>query len=876
MKKLLKILTTIAAVLTTAVLFTTCKQFREDPEDFLSYWAAEVIPIDFSINKPYQTSNDGALCIPSATDVVLTIKLRNPKNFTIVTPASADDAGKVINFPGLSTQPVYGTDYTLMKTAPDTLKLTYTQAFLQAHEWSNGSIGPEITLISTDGRKFYKKFSLNIEANTPPPEIGDITIAKTQTGGYYALCFDETVGMTPMLNGKLLHKDIKAIHIQKEGGSEVTIPLTVKGDGSGFDIPSTLPEGLLSSVNTIFDTPPSYGSWTVYIKTYTELAASDALPKKYTVRLIDEKGLSSVPKEAETLGSIPYVSDPDTAWKNLKKAVEGAQEGGVITVMNNVKATNDSGNYGAINVTKSLTIKGKNGAELDAQLGMSLPPPNAPASKFRIFTVTGDKTELTLENLTLKNGKTDTSSYKYGGAISASQIKTLTLKDCIIKDCIAYGGGGIFLNGGVEAVLERCTITGCQTTNDGGGAIYAGDSSGKQPIVRIKDGEIRSNTGHITGGAINIISGSLYINTDENGNPDTMSSETKIGGNILKASDGEGNSGGGIYCYWDIDKPGKLKIHRVNIFSCNVKAVDYSNKNANGAGISVCGKGDVLLSSVTLSGCEFDENAPNTLGQKQGGGICLRNGAEASIKGCNIMGTARITANEGGGIYAEDCNLTIEDTKIQNNTVQKKGGGLFIQAAYADVNLTINGNTKFISNNADTSSNDTLGGGIYMKGRSGKSVTAVMTGGEFVSNGANVGGGIYIDNNASFTMTGGLLTYNNAQIGNGGKGGAVYFDGSTFTMTGSAKVDTSFPGRNDVYLKAGKMITLAGALSNNPVARITPENYEPSPGVFAQVLTGNITAGNPQNYTKFAVTPEDLSGGTTQDWQIDDNGYLKK
>ena len=44
MKKLLKILTMVAAVLTTAVLFTTCKQFRDDPEDFLSYWAAEVAP----------------------------------------------------------------------------------------------------------------------------------------------------------------------------------------------------------------------------------------------------------------------------------------------------------------------------------------------------------------------------------------------------------------------------------------------------------------------------------------------------------------------------------------------------------------------------------------------------------------------------------------------------------------------------------------------------------------------------------------------------------------------------------------------------------------------------------------------------------------
>ena len=83
MKKLLKILTMIAAVLITAVLFTTCKQFLDDPEEFLGYWSSEVVPIDFSINKPYQTSNDGALCIPSATDVILTIKLRNPKNFTI-------------------------------------------------------------------------------------------------------------------------------------------------------------------------------------------------------------------------------------------------------------------------------------------------------------------------------------------------------------------------------------------------------------------------------------------------------------------------------------------------------------------------------------------------------------------------------------------------------------------------------------------------------------------------------------------------------------------------------------------------------------------------------------------------------------------------
>jgi len=769
MKKLLKILTMVAAVVTTAVVFTTCKQFRDDPEDFLSYWTSEVAPIDFSINVPVQTSTAGALCIPSSGPVRLTIKLRNPRNFTLVMPTSSADAGKVIDFPGLSTQPVYGTDYTLDLTANDTLQLTYKQAFLQAHEWSNGNIGPEITFISTDGRKFGKKFSLNIEANTPPPEIGDIKIAKTE--GYYALCFNETEGMTPILNGKRLHKDIKAIHIQKEGGSEETIPLTVKDDGSGFDIPSTLPEGLLSSVDTIFDVPPSPGSWTVYIKTYTELAASDALPKKYTVRLIDEKGLSSAPKEAETLGSIPDISDNTKAWKNLKQAVEGAQEGGVITVMGNVTATNDTNNNGEISVAKSLTIKGKNGAELDASQN------TLGTNAHRIFSVTGDKTEFTLENLTLKNGYANPGGlldYRYGGAISASQIKTLTLKNCVIANCTAYGGGGIYLNGGVEAVLERCTITECETTGASGGAIYAG-ASGKQPIVRIKGGTIENNTGHILGGAINITRGSLYINTDENGNPDNPSTTTEIRNNTLKASGGGGHSGGGIYCYWDTDKPGKLKIHRVNIWSCTVKAVDSSNKNANGAGISVYGKGDVLLSSVKLHGCEFDEsNGP--FGQKQGVGICLRNGAEASIKGCTIKGTANITANEGGGIYAEDSNLTIENTVIKDNMVEKKGGDLYVQAAYADVNLTIKGTTEFENNSVNLGSSDSLGGGIYMKGRSGKPVTAVMTGGEIKINQAQEGGGIYIDKYAEFKMKGGSLNYNTVPTGSGGKGCAVYIN----------------------------------------------------------------------------------------------------
>ena len=775
MKRLLKILTMVAAVLTATLFFAGCKQFLEDPEEFLGYWSSEVVPIDFSIDEPYQMSNDGALCIPSADDVKLTIKLRNPRKFTLIMPTSVLDAGKVINFPGFLSdqQPRYGTDYTFKQTG-DMLELTYRDTFLKAHEWSNGAIGPEITLISTDGRKFGKKFSLNIEVNTPPPEIGDIKIAKTnEADPHYVLCFtvDDSAMNTTIPGGKL-HKDLGLV-IAKEGGETTKIPLPI--GSPGFTVDTT--NGLLPSALPIIDSVPS-GTWKVYFKTGTGLTAS-TLPQKYTVRLIDRKGLSSTPKEAETLGYIAS-GDSSTAWKNLKQAVESAEAGGVITVTGNVTATNHSYNNGAISVTTSLTIKGKIGTTLDAnQSALGL-------NAHRIFTVTGNKTELTLENLTLKNGYANqSSSYETGGAIDAVGIKTLTLKHCTIKDCTAYSGGGIFLNGKVEAVLENCTITGCTTTGAAGGAIYAGNSLNNQPVVRIKGGIIKDNTGYITGGAIDITQGSLYINTDENGDPDTMNTITQIEDNKVTASGGGGNGGGGINCHWDPDKPGELKIHNAKIKNCNIKYNSSGDKNAHGAGISVYGNGKVSLSNVTLSQCGFTgESSPTIIfDQKQGGGIYLRKVSTATIKDCTIEGN--ITAKEGGGIYAEDSSLTIENTNIKDNYVRGDGSGLYVLADSSEVKLTINRGTKFISNDTDTLI-DGLGGGIYMRGRdSQNSVSATMGGGEFIANGAKNGGGIYIDKYAELFMKGGVLSSNTAVTGSGGKGCALYINtNGTFIWSG--------------------------------------------------------------------------------------------
>ena len=543
-------------------------------------------------------------------------------------------------------------------------------------------------------------------------------------------------------------------------------------------MPSTLPEGLLSSVNPVFDIPPT-GNWTVYIKTGTELAAADALPKKYKVWLTDQKGLSSPKKEAETLGCIPDLSDPTKAWKNLKTAVANAQSGGLITVTGEVKATNDDGNSGEMIVNKSITIRGRSGAVLNAQLGMSSPPPNAPTSQFRIFKVSGNNTELTLENLTLKNGFLN-STYSFGGAMYIDEIKTLTLTNCTINACKAYTGGGIFLSGGVKAILTGCTITNCETTGSSGGAIAAAEYNNRHPVVYIKGSTIKDNTGHITGGAIDIFKGSLYINTDENGNPDFASTETTIENNKVIASGSDGNRGGGGICYWDTtNKTLTLKIHNTKIKNCTIEAADYmANKDARGAGIYINGGKTVLLTLVTLDDCKFTENSGKTLRQKQGGGIYIRNSTltlGADTHPCTIT---QGKAEEGGGIYCEDSTLTIQKTKFYSNAAifdNPSGAGLYILAKTSEVNLTINTGTEFINNNVSLIG-QANGGGIYLKGKSQKSVKTTMKGGKFTLNSAQNGGGIYIDRYAEFAMKGGVLQGNTVPIISSGQGCAVYIN----------------------------------------------------------------------------------------------------
>ena len=475
---------TFITVVGFALIFACCQQYTADIEEFLSYWSAEASVTGFKINSVYYRSDVGVACLPSDREATVILTVRNPKKFRFIMPTTVSDAAAVICFPGLSSPPSPGTDYTLTQSAPDTLELTYKSTFLKKYEWGTADIGPVITLKSDDGRQFAQTFSTSIVVNTLPPEITKTTIAKT-TGSpaYYVVCceIDGSKILDPVNSGGKLHGDIARLRVTKDGGAEEFIPIGVNAAGTDFDITHSggklLPSGSVAPLFSDSSYAVPSGPWVVYLKTGIGLDDSAALPHTYGIRLSDAKNLTSGAQQTRTLGYIVDTSSHTEAWKKVREAVTNVAAGGVVTLSGIINATTDPDNHGHIEISKNLTVQGAPGnspAILDAH---HLGPASSSniADSHRIFTVTG-AVEVTLQNLTLKRGK-DTMEPGIpnggGGGIWALATANLTLINVTVEDCITKTqGGGIQyyydpLTGGGRLTMINCTIKDNTVQKDG-------------------------------------------------------------------------------------------------------------------------------------------------------------------------------------------------------------------------------------------------------------------------------------------------------------------------------------------------------------------------------------------------------------------------
>lgn len=540
------------------------------------------------------------------------------------------------------------------------------------------------------------------------------------------------------------------------------------------------------------------------------------------------------------------------AWSRLKTTIAGADPGDTIVIDGIIQATSTPGNNGEIPITQSLTIRGKSGNRttdvLDANKG------GLGLDARRIFKVTGSFTKLTLENITLKNGKAAGGGYDgMGGGIFCKNIKELTIKNCAIADCGADIEGGGICVAASGSVNTKAVITGTS---------------------------ISGNTAGLRGGGIafNPSNGTPYIT----GVLDSVTVEN----NSLTSTDSDpyfNNGGAGIYFGGGYNDSSKYTVKGGTIAGNN--AGDYSG---GGAYIKTNTSGSV---NGTLTLTDDARISGNTA--KNGGGIAVHSAKLMIEADCKIGGDNASQGNtaktSGGGIYIGkkgECtikeNVAIRYNMVTSGSPTRGGGGIYVgdpnSNAEADMGtLIVKGiDTKpVVISNCVVNGNYGSGGGIYNKGK----VTleyAQLEHNKAPNNGQ--GGGIYINQDA------GDCILNNTEITGceaaSAGGGVCISNNRAITLKGSTKItpsngtDENKKGKNDVFLTPYSYIHIVGILdAPTPLARISmvDGNYLSYKNSRHPVLKGSVTDGSPKNYKKFTVTP---AVSPSQNWYIDSNGEL--
>ncbi|UTC48133.1 InlB B-repeat-containing protein [Treponema vincentii] len=324
-----------AFIIVTGILFTllsaACRPFTADIGSYLGYWSSEAFVVSADINAETQNDASGMVSVASAKDVIITLKVQNPKSFKLVMP-SASETRNIVDFAQLTgTKPVVDSDYTLEQPDDDrkVLTLTYKAGFLQNSEWGEKDVSSTITLYADDGREFKYPYTFKIKANTPPATPG-FTVAKTKDlPAYYVLCITVPDMDKKVQGSRLLHKDITRIEV-----NGTPYPFSVNEAENRFEKPES---GLFMSYSAVeklddsdaADVPT--GGWVLYYKTDVEVREG-AAKKDYTVRLADAKGLVSGILNASTKPNKAEAEKVDITKGNISGSGSGSSEGDPVII----------------------------------------------------------------------------------------------------------------------------------------------------------------------------------------------------------------------------------------------------------------------------------------------------------------------------------------------------------------------------------------------------------------------------------------------------------------------------------------------------------------------------------------------------------------
>ena len=814
MRKAFIILTGIIFTL----LFSACKQFTADIDDYLGYWSSEAFILSSEIDKETHNDRSGMTSVASADDVTVTLKVRNPRSFRFVMP-SPSETRNIVEFAHFSgTKPAANNQYEMKQLSADTLQLVYKDSFLKNSEWGEKDISSTITLYADDGRVFKQTFTVPLKANTRPPKPRYV-VAKTKgSSAYYVLCIT-VPDMDKKLQGdQRLHKDIKHIRI-----NETEYTFSVNTAQTAFTKPDNevfiMHDDIEKLGGSNADDVPTDSSWVLYYQTNVKVEVGTA-KKDYTIRLVDEKGLVSEKLDASTNPNKPKIEGPKIEKGSKISENDSGSEAGPVRI-----GTDSSG----------------------AELSLS----SAPAST---------KVHCTLTEI----GSTESPTSYEGNPVTV----LLPLKGAGEKNYKLeyYADGTGFETTSKKTVyykiLQEYTVTFSVASGEG----KLQGAYGSQNLIAQNGGGIQtlSNVPHGTS-----ITFTATPNTSNGYEVDSWS----VGGDPVAGQTGLTYTLSNITGDTTVKVKFKQNVHTVT-FNVEGEGGDLLGRRMdNGATLTANTNPKFFYNVPSGKQVNFTALPDNDWKVK---GWTVSYGTFESGGGINTTATLKVTGDTTVTVKFyrssipnastwKDLLLAVKNAP-QNGTITIKNGTIKATNAaddhgeiVIDKDLTIRGDSLSVSLDANNLSR-------IFKVKEGKTLTLEKI---KLKNGkveaTEEGGGVYNE--------GTLIMKEDSFIGGceAGKGGGVYNNGTLIMekdswVTPSAGIEQYTAGKNDVYLKNGKMITVKGPWPDSPVARITLETYRKG----VKVLTGSSSIVS-ANYKRFTVTPDSKTG---MPWYIDADGNL--
>lgn len=243
-----------------------------------------------------------------------------------------------------------------------------------------------------------------------------------------------------------------------------------------------------------------------------------------------------------------------------------------------------------------------------------------------------DKTDLTLENVKLTNGKNGKpEKYESGGLTLYNDIKLTMDEKSEISNCTSQYGGALRVRGKSTLNINGSKFS--KNSAEVGGAIAVIDD---ESTVNIKDATFENNSSTGQAGAIYSNSSMTIDNTTFKNNSAAQQGgaiyQTKERDSNIKKSKFEENAstldGGAIYVSWKAKAEISETSFNKNVSEKNGGAISFEYDNVN---------------ESTVSKCNFEENR-----SPSGGGIYL--GKKSKLK-VDESDFEKNQSNDGGAIY---------------------------------------------------------------------------------------------------------------------------------------------------------------------------------------------------------------------------------